>query len=166
MPSRRTCSARRGGPPARVAIAFLEGRGIAPLDRAVQEMTALSAASQFERATRWRDRFEALEWLLAATVRARAAVEALTFVYTDPGAFGDARTYIIRRATVRASAPAPHSPIEREAFRALVAQHAAPEPADSAIPHESIDETLLLLGWFRRHPAALRRTIPLQRWTN
>lgn len=146
-----------------VAVAFLEGRGIAPLDRAVHEMTDLSSANAFERAARWRDRFEALEWLLAATVRARAAVEALTFVYTDPGAFGDARAYIIRRATVRASASAPHTPIEREAFRALVAVHAAPEHEPSALPIEAIDETLLLLSWFRRHPAALRRTAPLQR---
>ena len=36
---------------------------------------------------------------------------------------------MIRRGTVRASAPAPHTPIEREAFRALVAQHTAPEAA-------------------------------------
>lgn len=147
-----------------IALAFLEGRGIAPLDRAVEEMTALSRANQFERAARWRDRFEALEWLLAATVRARAAVEALTFVYTDPGAFGDARAYVIRRATVRASAPAPRSPLEREAFRALVAQHAAPEPAHRAIPVEAIDETLLLLSWFRRHPAFLHRTARLETW--
>ena len=127
-------------------------------------MTALSQASEFERAARWRDRFEALEWLLAATVRARSAVEAMTFVYTDPGAFGDARAYIIRRALVRASAPAPHSPIEREAFRALVAQYAAAERAPASIPVDAIDETLLLLSWFRRHPAALRRTVPLESW--
>jgi len=147
-----------------VGVAFLEGRGIAPLDRAVREMTDLSSANAFERAARWRDRFEALEWLLAASVRARAAVEALTFVYTDPGAFGDARAYVIRRATVRAAASAPHTPIEREAFRALVAQHMAPEHEPSAIPTEAIDETLLLLSWFRRHPALLRRTVPLQHW--
>lgn len=146
------------------AVAFLEGRGIAPLDRVVAELTALSAASQFERATRWRDRFEALEWLLAACVRARAAVDALTFVYIDPGAFGDERAYVIRRARVRASAPAPRTPIEREAFRALVAEHAAPEPADTTIPIDAIDEMLLLLGWFRRHPAAMRRTAPMARW--
>lgn len=147
-----------------VAMAFLEGRGIAPLDRVVREMTDLSSANAFERAARWRDRFEALEWLLAASVRARAAVLALTFVYTDPGALGDARAYVIRRATVRATAPAPHSPLEVEAFRALVAEHAVPERELGALPTEAIDETLLLLSWFRRHPSALRRTVPLQRW--
>lgn len=147
-----------------VATAFLEGRGIAPLDRVVRELTELSAANAFERAARWRDRFEALEWLLAASVRARAAVEALTFIYTDPGALGDARAYVIRRATVRATAQAPRSPLEVEAFRALVAEHAAPEHEPSAIPTEAIDETLLLLSWFRRHPAALRRTVPFRYW--
>ncbi|MBI2615373.1 MAG: UvrB/UvrC motif-containing protein [Gemmatimonadetes bacterium] len=147
-----------------VARAFLEGRGIAPLDHVVREMTDLSSANAFERAARWRDRFEALEWLLAASVRARAAVQALTFVYTDPGALGDARAYVIRRATVRAAAPAPHSPLEVQAFRALVAEHTGLEPEPSAIPTDAIDETLLLLSWFRRHPSALRRTVPLQRW--
>ena len=32
------------------------------------------------------------------------------------------------------------------------------------IPQETVDETLLLLSWFRRHPDALRRTEPLERW--
>ena len=148
-----------------LAIQFLEAKSIVPLDRAITEMEALSATNEFERATRWRDRFEALEWLLAACVRAHATVAGLTFVYTDPGAFGDARAYVIRHGMVRASAPAPHTPIEREAFRALVAQHAAPEPAGAAIPVEAIDETLLLLSWFRHHPAALGRTVPLEQWT-
>ena len=136
-----------------------------PLDRAITEMEACSAANAFERAARWRDRFEALEWLLTACVRAHATVAGLSFVYTDPGAFGDARAYVIRHGTVRASAPAPHTPIEQEAFRALVAQHAGPEPAGAAIPVEAIDETLLLLSWFRRHPAALGHTVPLERWS-
>ena len=167
-----TCTAPCGGLVSereyrrRVGIgqAFLEGRAIAPLDRVVQEMTSLSSANAFERAARWRDRFEALEWLLAASVRARASIEALTFVYTDPGALGDDRAYIIRRATVRATAPAPHTPFEAQAFRALVVQHAGPEPQRPAIPVEAIDETLMLLSWFRRHPAALRRTVALKRW--
>jgi excinuclease ABC subunit C len=146
------------------AAAFLEGRALAPLDRVIREMTAVMEAQQFERAARLRERFEALEWLLAATMRARTAIEALTFVYTDPGAFGDARAYVIRRATVRASAPAPLTPIEREAFRALVAAHATPEPAPAALAPDTVEEMLLVLGWFRRHPAALRRTQPLQTW--
>jgi excinuclease ABC subunit C len=147
-----------------VALAFLEGRGLAPIDRVVDAMTRSSEQSAFEVAARWRDRYDALEWLFAAGNRIRAAIDALSFVYLDPGAFGDDRAYVIKRATVRASAPAPHTPIEREAFRVLVAEHAGPEPADGPLPVQAIDETVLLLAWFRRHPAAMRRTVPLEEW--
>lgn len=146
------------------AAAFLEGTTIAPLDGIVSRMTDASDATDFEGAARVRDRFEALEWLFAAGNRMRAAIAALSFVYVDPGAFGDDRAYVIRRATVRASAPAPHTPIERAAFRALVSEHVGPEPDPGALPHEAIDEMVLLLNWFRRHPAALRRAVPLETW--
>jgi len=147
-----------------VARAFLEGRAIAPLDRIVRQMTEASEAAEFEDAARLRDRYEMLEWLFAAGSRIRAGIEALSFVYTDPGAFGDDRAYVIKRATVRASAPAPHTPIEREAFRALVEEHAGPESGDGALPPDAIDEMVLLLSWFRRHPAALRRTVAIDTW--
>ena len=147
-----------------IALAFLEGRGLAPIDRVVEAMTRASEQSAFEVAVRWRDRYDALEWLFAAGNRIRAAIDALTFVYVDTGEFGDDRAYVIKRATVRASAPAPHTPIEREAFRTLVAAHAGPESADGPIAAEAIDETVLLLSWFRRHPAAMRRTVPLEEW--
>lgn len=146
------------------ALAFLDGRGIAPLDRVVDAMSHASDETAFETAARLRDKFEALEWLFAAGSRIRAAIDALSFVYLDPGTYGDDRAYVIRQATVRASAPAPHTPIERAAFRALVAEHAGPEPASGALPPEAIDEMVLLLGWFRRHPAALRRTTSLDDW--
>jgi excinuclease ABC subunit C len=147
-----------------VARAFLEGRAIAPLDRIVTAMTEASEAAEFEDATRLRDRYEMLEWLFAAGSRIRAGIEALSFVYVDPGTYGDDRAYVIRRATVRASAPAPHTPIERAAFRALVEEHAGAEPTDGALPPDGIDEMVLLLGWFRRHPTALRRTVPIDEW--
>jgi excinuclease ABC subunit C len=146
------------------AIAFLEIRGIAPLDRVIREMTAAARARDFERAAWWRARFEALEWLLAAAVRVHAAIEALSFVYLDPGAYGDDRAYVIRRATVRAAAPAPHTPIEHDAFRALVAAHVGSGPEHGPIAPDGLDETLLLLRWFRTHPSALTRTVPLRDW--
>jgi excinuclease ABC subunit C len=146
------------------ALAFLEGRAIAPLDRIVEAMTRASEDAAYEQAARLRDRYEALEWLFAAGSRIRAGIDALSFVYLDPGSHGDDRAYVIRRATVRASAPAPHTPIERAAFRALVAENAAPEPMDGPLPPDAIDEMILLLGWFRRHTAALRRTVALKEW--
>ena len=146
------------------ALSFLETTSVAPLDEVVAKMTAAGERQDFELAAYWRDRFDAVEWLLAASVRAQASVAALSFVYIDPGTYGDDRAYVIKQGTVRASAPAPHTPIEREAFDALVRQHAKPEPESKAIPAQSVDETLIILQWFRRHPGALSRTVPLEEW--
>jgi excinuclease ABC subunit C len=146
-----------------VAAAFLEGRTLQPIDRVVQQMTAASAAQDFERAARWRERFEQLEWLLAATSRARTAIDLLTFVYRDPGVFGDDRAYIVRRGVVTATYPWPDTPIEREALAAVIRRELErkAEPA-WPLPLEHLDEILLVSSWFRRHPEALRRTTPLE----
>jgi excinuclease ABC subunit C len=147
------------------AMAFLEGRTIQPIDRVIQEMQVASEAERFELAARWRERFEELEWLLAATSRARVAVDLLTFVYRDPGEFGDDRVYLVRQGIVRSSYPYPATPIESEALRAVVAEEAAkPLPQPGPLPLESIDEILLLMTWFRAHPDALRRTTPFGEW--
>lgn len=147
------------------AMAFLEGRTIQPLDRVIAAMQAAAAEARFELAARWREKFEQLEWLLAATSRARSAVDLLTFVYRDPGAFGDDRAYLIVQGVVRACFPFPVTPIEQEAFRAVVVGTAArPLPAPGPLPLDAIDEILLLMSWFRAHPEALRRTTPLEEW--
>jgi excinuclease ABC subunit C len=150
---------------AETAIAFLEGRTIQPVDRIVREMQQAAEAAEFERAARWRERFERLEWLLAATSRARAAVAGLTFIYRDPGDFGDDRAYLIRHGVVRASYPWPSTPIEHEAFRGVVRDElAGPAPAPGSLPFQHLDEILLLMAWFRKHPEAFRRTTRLEQW--
>jgi excinuclease ABC subunit C len=147
------------------AVAFLEGRTIQPIDRVVAEMTKAAANARFELAARWRERFEQLEWLLAATSRARSALDLLTFVYRDTGVRGDDRAYLVRQGLVRTSYPWPETPIEREAFAAVVAEEAArPQPIPGALPLDSVDEILLIHSWFRVHPEALRRTTPLEKW--
>ncbi len=147
------------------AVAFLEGRTVQPIDRAVAMMQAAATAQDYERAARMRERYEHLEWLLAATVRSRAAVELLTFVFRDPGVFGDDRAYLVRRGTVRACFPFPTTPIERIAFGAVVRDELArEEPVTGPLPLEAIDELLLLMSWFRSHPDALKRTTPLEDW--
>jgi excinuclease ABC subunit C len=147
------------------AIAFLEGRTIQPIDRVVTAMQQASARAQFEVAVRWREKFEQLEWLLAATSRARSAIDLLTFVYRDPGDLGDDRVYVLRRGVVRAAFPYPATPIEHEAFRAVVAEEARqPPPPSGPLPLESIDEVLLMMAWFRAHPDALKRTTPYEQW--
>lgn len=147
------------------ALAFLEGRTIQPIDRVVAAMQAAAARSEFELAAKWREKFEQLEWLFGAIVRARTAVDLLTFVYRDPGAFGDDRVYLIRRGVVRATFPYPATPIEHEAFRGAVANEIErPEPPAGPLPTECIDELLLIMAWFRAHPEAFRRTTPLGQW--
>jgi excinuclease ABC subunit C len=147
------------------AIAFLEGRTIQPIDRVVTAMQEASASAQFELAVRWREKFEQLEWLLAATSRARSAIDLLTFVYRDPGDLGDDRVYVLRRGVVRATFPFPATPIEHEAFRAVVAEEMRqPPPASGPLPLDSIDEVLLMMAWFRAHPDALKRTTPYEQW--
>ena len=147
------------------AMAFLEGRTIQPIDKVVASMQAAAARAEFEAATKWRERFENLEWLFGAISRARAAVDLLTFVYRDPGALGDERVYLIRRGVVKASFPWPDTPIEHEAFRAVVREELAqPEAPPGPLPLDAIDEILLIMAWFRAHPEALRRTTPLVQW--
>ncbi|HEY3011553.1 MAG TPA: hypothetical protein VGJ36_02310 [Gemmatimonadales bacterium] len=147
------------------AVAFLEGRTIQPIDRVVAAMQEAAAKAQFELAVRWREKFEQLEWLLAATSRARSAIDLLTFVYRDPGDFGDDRVYVLRRGLVRASFPYPATPIEHEAFRAVVAEEAGqPAASTGPLPMDAVDEVLLMMAWFRAHPDALRRTTPYEQW--
>jgi excinuclease ABC subunit C len=147
------------------AAAFLEGRTVQPIDQVIRAMQQAAAGEDFERAARWRERFEHLEWLMAAAVRSRAAVDLLSFVYRDPGVFGDDRAYVIRRGTVRACFPFPTTPIERIAFQGVVREELArEEPATGPLPMEAIDEILLLTSWFRVHPDALKRTRPLEEW--
>jgi excinuclease ABC subunit C len=127
-------------------------------------MMAAADRGEFEAAARWRERFEALEWLIGAMARTRTAVELLTFVYRDPGFQGDDRAFVIRRGLVRASYPWPATPIEREAFRGVVAGEAeAVDPPGPPAPG-TIEEMLLVMSWFRRHPEALRRTTRLADW--
>lgn len=141
-----------------VAAAFCEGRSAGPLDRIITQMGARADEGDFERATYWREKFEALEWLLAAVARHRSALDALTFVYRDPGARGDARAYLIVRGEVRACYPDPVSPIEREAFEAVVAEELA-KPIDppGRVPPERLHQRLLVMSWFRNRPEAWRR---------
>lgn len=147
------------------AAAFLAGTAIAPVDRIVAGMMSAADRGEFEAAARWRERFEALEWLIAATTRARAALELLTFVYRDPGLHGDDKAYLIRRGAVRACYPWPSTPIEREAFRGVVAtEQARPLEPPGPLASGMIDETLLIMSWFRRHPEALRRTSKIEEW--
>ena len=90
----------------------------------------------------------------------------LTFgVIVNPGTFGDDRAYLIRRGLVRAMYPYPTTPIELDAFRAVVAEEMAkPDPPLESMASQGMDEMLLVMSWFRRHPDSFRRTTRLAEW--
>ena len=147
------------------AANFCEGRALRPVDRVVREMSARAEAADFEGALRWREKFESLEWLLAATTRARAALDLLSFVYRDPGAQGDDRVYLIRAGEIRACYPDPVSPLEREMFAAAVTDECSkPMTPAHSVDAERLHERLLVMSWFRTRPEAWRRTTGLESW--
>ncbi len=156
----------------RAAVEFLESRTAQPLGRLLDAMADASAACDYERAALWRDKLETLEALFAATARLRAATEALTFVYgvrdrtpRTPGGGRDDRVYLVHRGLVRAEAPWPRTPIERDAFAAEVDRVAAlPPGGPAARTAPEMDELLLVTSWFRQHPEEFDATTPLGRW--
>lgn len=165
------CAAKVGadryGRAVRAAQDFLEGRSAHPLDRVLDAMHEAAAAQQFERAAHWRGKLDELTRLFAAVSRLRAAVEALSFVYTvaDQGGQRDDRVYLVRRGTVRAVAAVPSTPIEREAFAALVRRHTQdPEPAPVARTGHEMGQLMLVMSWFRAHPEEYERTSPFATW--
>jgi excinuclease ABC subunit C len=146
-----------------LAAAFCEGRSVQPMDRIISEMTARAEAGDYERALYWREKFESLEWLMAAVSRSRSTLEALTFVYHDAGSRGDARAHLIIRGEVRVTYPEPVSPLEREAFEAaLEAEISKPTEVPGRVSAERLHQRLLVMSWFRTHPDAWRRTEPLK----
>ena len=60
----------------------------------------------------------------------------------------------------RTRAPQTRLPSLRRTRHAL----AHPTPMAGALPPDAIDEVLLVMSWFRRHPQALRRTTPPEEW--
>ncbi len=164
------CAAKVGATRYARAVAgasdFLEGRTAHPLDLVLDRMADAAAAQAFECAAAWRGRLDELTWLFAAVARLRAAVEALTFVYTlrDQGGGSDDRAYVIHRGVVRAEAPWPRTPLEREAFAALVRQHAQPEPAPVARSGREMAQLLLVMHWFRTHAEAYEHASAFARW--
>jgi len=154
------------------AVAFLESQAVAPVDRVLEAMAEASEARDFERAAHWREKLETLEELFAAVSRLRAATEALSFVYgvrdrtpAKEGGGNDDRVYLVHRGLVRAVAGWPRTPIERDAFAALVARAAAqPAAGPAARTAAEMDELLLVTSWFRQHPEEFESATPFERW--
>ena len=141
------------------AIAFLEGRTEAPLERLLARMTEASAAREFERAAHWRDRTEGIRSLRA---RVRAFEEdrgRLNFAYrpSEPGGVEGRWGYLIVRGQVRTRFPWPDGP-DPEVSAAIT--RSPPAPASSLSLGER-EELFLVARWFRQNPGELEKTEPL-----
>ncbi len=157
------------------AVDFLEGRSVQPMGRILDAMNEASEAKDFERAAHWRDKLDGLEDLFAAVSRLRAATDALSFVYgvkdrTPPslggGAGHDDRVYLVHRGVVRAEAPWPTTPIEKDAFAKTVERFTGlPKGAPVARTAPEMDQLALVMSWFRQNPDEFDATTPFKDWT-
>jgi excinuclease ABC subunit C len=154
------------------AVDFLEGRAVHPMGRILDAMNDAVASKDFERAAHWRDKLEALEGLFAAISRLRAATDALSFVYgvkdRTPASLGgghDDRVYLIHRGVVRAEAPWPDTPIEKDAFAKTVERFTAlPRGTPVARTAPEMDQLALVMSWFRQNPDEFDATTPFEDW--
>ena len=73
----------------------------------------------------------------------------------------------MRRGLVRAVYPYPTTPIELDAFKAVVTEELnQPDPGLETLAAQGMDEVLLVMSWFRRHPDSFRRTSKLADWAH
>ena len=144
------------------AVAFLEGRDVTPLEAIERDMTAASAALQFERAAALRDKLAALQWLTEHVVRLREAARQ-SFVYAVPSTEGPDLWYAIHGGQVDAVFPAPQDDAtRRHAARVLEATYPGRAGEAGGLSLEEVDGVLLVASWFRRHSAERRRRMTPQ----
>jgi excinuclease ABC subunit C len=156
------CSAREYADRIALARAFLEGADDGPIERFRVDMEAAVARQEFERAAVLRDRLRRLEALRGQLDRLRFALASLSFAYTVPGHDGEDRVYLIHRGSVRAEVQAPRTAEEHARLIQLAGEiHALPRSVGAPVHTHEIDEILLVAAWFRRFPAELGRTRPL-----
>jgi excinuclease ABC subunit C len=141
----------------RAAVAFLEGRDTAPLEAIERDMTATSAALQFERAAALRDKLAALQWLTEHVGRLHEAARQ-SFVYAVPSAEEPDLWYAVHGGRVRAVFPAPHDDATR-CRAATILKSIYPGRAGRAagLSLDEVDGVLLVASWFRRHSAERQR---------
>jgi excinuclease ABC subunit C len=135
------------------AEAFLAGTDVSLLQNLQQEMTAASAALEFERAAAVRDRLEVLGWLQERLQRLRLARERQAFLYPIQGGDGRGRWYLIQGGRVVVAVAAPATARQRLATLALIRKTYPHEPLPAGpVPADQVDGVFLVAAWFHRHP--------------
>jgi excinuclease ABC subunit C len=150
-PCAAACSRGEYKAQVRVALAFLDGRDLAPLAVLERHMIEASAALAFERAAALRDKLDALHWLNNHLQRVRDAARQ-SFVYAVPSHEGPVLWYLIHEGRVQGLTAVDRAQPALTAVYGKRRERAAPPTVDE------IDEVLLVAGWFRRHAAERERT--------
>ncbi len=157
-PCASACSRADYAGSVRAAVAFLRGSDSSPLEMLEREMTAASAALQFERAAALRDRLEPLRWLSEHLRQVRERPRP-SLVYPVSGIDGSQTWYLIDRGQVCAALPAPCDGESRrlaaERIEEVFARKAPPGPPDL----EEMDGVLLVAAWFRRYADERQRAL-------
>jgi len=155
-------SCTRGEYHRRVAAArrFLAGRDLGPLRRVRATMAEAAAARRFEHAAVLRDAAEAMSSLHLQLKRLRRLRRRYSFVYPLPDYQHGQRWFLIERGQVIGSLAAPiDEPGRQNAQAAVTAAFSGTPPVGSdAEALEDADMLLLVMDWFRRYPAELKRT--------
>ena len=139
------------------AVAFLDGRNVAPLEAVERDMLAASTAQQFERAAGLRDKLVSLQWLTKHLTQLREAAQQ-SCVYAVPSSTGPELWYAIHGGRVRAVLPAPTDVEGGKCLQAILERiYPKKERTPATLSVDEIDNVLLVSSWFRRHSAERQR---------
>jgi excinuclease ABC subunit C len=142
----------------RDALAFLNGSDPAPLEALEHDMTAASAALQFERAAVLRDKLDLLRWLHDQLERLRQAVRH-SFVYRVTGHDDSEVWYLIHQGRTRAAVATPRTDAARQETAVRLAAVFRDTTAPCPPTPDVVGGVLLVASWFRRHPAERQHTL-------
>jgi excinuclease ABC subunit C len=142
----------------RAARGFLDGTEATLLQTLEAQMVEASAQLLFERASALRDKLDVMTWLHNHLDRLRRAQTA-SFVYPVKGHGGSELWYLIERGRVAAVLPAPLEDAGRAQAAAALASAFAAKRDTSPLRTADVDGVMLVLGWFRRRPEELARTL-------
>jgi excinuclease ABC subunit C len=141
------------------AVEFVAGRSVAVLQRLQEEMQSAAAARRFEFAARLRDTHDDLARLSLFLERLRE-VRQFTFVYPVRGRNARQKWYFIRNGQVVVAQPAPEDPqTARSCLKRLDAVFPRGDATTVEASLETVDDVLLVSGWFRRKPGELTEVL-------
>lgn len=159
-PCTGTCSRAAYQAQLQQARAFLAGTDVSPMSLLEQQMEAAAAAQEYERAAALRDRLAPLQWLAGRLERLRYARQRLSFVYPVSGLDGSQVWYLVHGARTLAAVPAPTDAESKARARdAIESAFRAERASWLREAYEHADGMMLVLAWFRKHPAELKRTL-------